>query len=165
VTEDRRCSIEDLRWNSGDRRCSFVEHDVGVIQYGVGVMKTDRRWRNGERRWSFVGLDVAVTVNDVGVPERRLSSGDRRWGIVGLALEYRGTDCLVSGAVEVSVWVDSGIVDVGAGSAGLFCECWVVDGAEEDDWSSIGNVAAEGGSIKIGGGAEQRKTTEQRRAA
>ena len=38
-------------------------------------------------------------------------------------LEYRGTDCLVSGAVEVSVWVDSGIVDVGAGSAGLFCEC------------------------------------------
>ena len=90
----------------------------------------DRRWSNGidvgvtdVRRWSFVGLDVAVTVNDVGVPERRLSSGDRRWGIVGLALEYRGTDCLVSGAVEVSVWVDSGIVDVGAGLAGLFCEC------------------------------------------
>jgi len=61
----------------------------------------------------------------------------------------------VSGAVEVSVWVDSGIVDVGAGSAGLFCECWVVDGAEENDWSSIGNVAAESGSITIGGGAAE----------
>ena len=29
----------------------------------------------------------------------------------------RGTNCLVNGAVEVSVCVNSGIVDVGAGSS------------------------------------------------
>ena len=32
----------------------------------------------------------------------------------------RGTHCLVSGVVEVSVWVNNGIVVVGAGSSGSF---------------------------------------------
>ena len=109
MTEDRRCSIEDLRWNSGDRRCRFVEYDVGVIQYGVGVMKTDRRWRNGERRWSFVGLDVAVTVNDVGVSEIR------RGGLLVEVLSSRDE-------WRLCCVVERG-TDVGAGSSGLFCEC------------------------------------------
>jgi len=86
-----------------------------------------------------------------------LSSLDE-WHLCGV--EERGTDDLVSGVVEVSVWVNNGVIGVGAGSSGLVCAT-----VEQRRTIRVQSALEQRKTTVVRSATEQRETRRQRRAA
>ena len=85
-----------------------------------------------------------------------LSSLDE-WHLCGV--EERGTDDLVSGVVEVSVWVNNGVIGVGAGSSGL-----VSATVEQRRTIRVQTALEQRKTTVVRTVTEQRETSRQRRA-